>query len=54
MFAALLLLLLVLFGVGFTLHWLWIIAALFLVPWLIGFAVGTGARTGERRRWYRW
>jgi hypothetical protein len=48
----LLVLLLALFfgGLGFALHALWIVAAVILVAWLIGFAL----RTGESARWYRW
>jgi hypothetical protein len=45
-----LLLALVLFGVGFTLKWLWIIAAIVFLVWLIGFF----ARGVEGARWYRW
>ena len=37
-------------GLGFLLHALWILALIVLVAWLVGFAV----RTGEGRRWYRW
>ncbi len=47
-----LLLALVLFGVGFTLHWLWIAAAIVLIFWLAGFAFRSG--TGGGRRWYNW
>ena len=47
---AVLLLCALLFGVGFAVHFLWIIAAIVLVLWLIGFAVGR-SRGG---RWYRW
>jgi len=44
------LLLAVLFGaVGFAVHLLWIVAAVVLLVWFIGFA----ARTGDGR-WYRW
>jgi hypothetical protein len=44
------LLIAILFGaVGFAIHFLWIIAAIVLVLWLLGFA----ARSGEGR-WYRW
>jgi hypothetical protein len=52
MLALLLVLLLaaVLFGVGFTAHLLWIIAAIVLVVWLIGFV----ARAGRGARWYYW
>lgn len=40
----------VLFGViGFSLHFLWVIAAVVLVVWLVGFV----ARSGSGR-WYRW
>jgi hypothetical protein len=51
MLALLLVLLLaaLLFGVGFALHFLWIIAAVVLVFWLIGFFV-----RGADRAWYRW
>jgi hypothetical protein len=49
-----LLLALILFGVGFTLKVLWIVAAVVLLVWLLGFvARGTGA-SGRRGRWYRW
>jgi type IV secretory pathway TrbD component len=40
-------------GLGFTLHVLWIIAGVFLVLWLVGFAVGRGEGAG-RHRFYRW
>ncbi|WP_218005733.1 hydrophobic protein [Actinomadura hibisca] len=49
-----LLLALVLLGAGFALKVLWIIAAVVLVLWLLGFvARGTGP-SGKRGRWYRW
>ncbi|MCP9951805.1 MULTISPECIES: hypothetical protein [Actinomadura] len=49
-----LLLALILFGVGFTLKVLWIVAAVVLLVWLLGFvARGTGP-SGRRGRWYRW
>jgi hypothetical protein len=32
---------LILFGVGFTLHWLWIVAAILAVIWLIGLLTGS-------------
>jgi hypothetical protein len=38
---------------GFSIHMLWVIAAVFFVLWLIGFAVGRGANAGSRR-WYYW
>jgi hypothetical protein len=44
------LLAIVLFGVGFTIHWLFIIAAVAALLWLI--AVFTGS--GRRRRGYRY
>ena len=47
---AILLLALILGGLGFALHWLWIIAVVLLVVWLVGFLF----RTGESSRWYRW
>jgi len=45
-----LLLALIFGGLGFAVHALWIIAAVILVAWLIGFAM----RSGESARWYRW
>jgi hypothetical protein len=44
-----LLLALILFGAGFALEVLWIIAAIVLVVWLVGFL----ARSADAR-WYRW
>lgn len=42
-------------GLGFAVHVLWIIAVVFFVLWLIGWAVGRGAAAGSRRQWYgRW
>ena len=38
-----------LFGVGFAAHFLWIIAAIVLVLWLIGFVA-----RGADAAWYRW
>jgi membrane-bound ClpP family serine protease len=43
-----LLLAILLFGVGFSVHLLWIVGAIILVLWLVGFAF-----RGDRR-WYRW
>jgi hypothetical protein len=38
------------FGVGFTIHWLFIIAAILALVWLIAFfAGGVG---GRRRAWW--
>lgn len=39
----------VLFGVGFTLHWLWIAAVVVALVWVISFFVGG---VGGRRRAY--
>ncbi len=36
-------------GLGFAVHFLWIIAVVLAVAWLLGFVV----RSGERR-WYYW
>jgi hypothetical protein len=48
---AVLLLALVLGGAGFALHALWIVAAVVLVVWLLGFLMRS-AEGGAR--WYRW
>jgi hypothetical protein len=48
-----LLIVLIFFGIGFTVHFLWIIAAVLLVLWLAGMAVGRGESAG-RHRFYRW
>jgi hypothetical protein len=45
-----LLLVLILFGAGFALDILWILAVIVLVLWLVGFFV----RGVEGARWYRW
>lgn len=45
-----LLIALILGGLGFAVHALWVIAAIVFIGWLIGF----GMRAGEGRRWYRW
>jgi hypothetical protein len=45
---------LAIFGLSFAVHLLWIAAVLvFLVFWLVGFALGRGESAG-RRRFYRW
>jgi hypothetical protein len=51
MLALLLVLLLaaLLFGVGFAFKFLWILAAIVLVVWLIGFVA-----RGAEGTWYRW
>jgi hypothetical protein len=48
-----LLLVLILFGAGFAVHVLWIAAVVFLVLWLVGFAIGRGEGAGTHR-FYRW
>jgi len=48
-----LLLALVLGGLGFAVHALWIIAAIVFIAWLVGFAVAGGEGAG-RGRWYHW
>jgi hypothetical protein len=45
-----LLLVLILFGAGFALKILWVLAAILLALWLIGFFT----RGAEGARWYRW
>jgi hypothetical protein len=40
---------LILFGVGFAIKFLWILAVIVLVVWLVGFL----ARSADAR-WYRW
>jgi hypothetical protein len=48
---AILLILAVLFaGFGFAVHLLWILAAVFFVFWLAGFAFARGHRRGGRHR----
>jgi hypothetical protein len=37
-------------GVGFAVHLLWIVAGVFFVFWLAGFAFSRGQRRGRRRR----
>lgn len=47
------LLVLIFAGLGFALHFLWIVAAILLVLWLIGLVIGRGESAGSRR-FYRW
>jgi len=47
------LLVLLLAGLGFAMHFLWVVAAIFFVLWLVGFAVGRGASSGHHN-FYRW
>ena len=48
-----LLLVLILFGLGFAVHLLWIAAVVFAIVWIIGFALGRGESAGTHR-FYRW
>ena len=43
----------VLFGIGFAVHLLWWIAIAALLLWLIGFFLGRGGSEG-RHGFYRW
>jgi hypothetical protein len=47
-----LLVVIALFGAGFALKALWIIAGVLLVVWLLGFVMRRPAGSGAR--WYRW
>jgi len=53
----LLLLVLMLFGVGFSIHLLWIVAVVLLIVWLLGFMRHSrssgGRRSGGRRSSWR-
>lgn len=51
MFALLLVLLLIalLFGLGFAVKWLFVLAAIVAIVWLLGFVA-----RGPDARWYRW
>ena len=53
----LLLLVLVLFGVGFSIHLLWIVAIVLLIAWLLGFMrngrSGSGRSGGGGSGWRR-
>jgi hypothetical protein len=40
-------------GLGFALHFLWIVAVVLFVLWLVGFAIGRGEGAGSRH-FYRW
>ena len=39
------------FGVGFTIHWLFVVAVILALVWLISFLLG-GARGRSRRAWW--
>ena len=51
-----LVIILIVFGLGFALHVLWWVALVALVLWLLGFVLRVGESAGRsgRRRWYRW
>ena len=44
-----LLLIVLVFGLGFAIKALWIVAFVLLIAWLVGFVA-----RGTDRRWYRW
>jgi hypothetical protein len=46
---AFLIITLLLFGAGFTIHILWWIAVIALIVWVVGLLAH-----GPERRWYRW
>jgi uncharacterized membrane protein len=48
-----LLLVILFFGLGFTLHALWVVAVVLFVLWLLGFVIGRGASAGSGPHWYR-
>ncbi len=48
-----LLLVLIVAGVGFAVHLLWIVALILLAVWLVGAAIGRGSTSG-RHRFFRW
>jgi uncharacterized membrane protein YccF (DUF307 family) len=47
-----LLFVLLFFGLGFTAHLLWIVAAIVFLVWIVGLALGRGS--SGRHRFYRW
>ncbi|MBT2505695.1 hydrophobic protein [Streptomyces sp. ISL-98] len=49
-----LLLVLILFGIGFAAEFLWYLALAVLIVWLLGFLLRGPAVGGRRTRWYRW
>jgi hypothetical protein len=51
---AVLLLAVILGASGFTVHFLWVIAAVVFLFWLAGVGFARGSATGARRRWYNW
>ena len=51
---AVLVIALLLGGLGFAVHALWIVAGVVFVAWLLGFGLARGEGAGGRSRWYRW
>ncbi|MGD0344363.1 MAG: hydrophobic protein [Acidimicrobiales bacterium] len=47
-----LLLALLFFGLGFSLHLLWVVAAIVFLVWIIGLALGRGS--SGRHHFYQW
>jgi len=47
-----LLLVLLVFALGFSMHALWVVAAIFLAIWLVGLALGHGGN--GRHHFYHW
>jgi len=47
------LLVLIFAGLGFALHFLWIVAAIVLALWLVGLVMGRGEGAGHHR-FFRW
>jgi predicted Na+-dependent transporter len=41
-------------GAGVAVHALWYVAAIVLIPWLLGFLIRPAASGCGRDRWYRW
>jgi hypothetical protein len=48
-----LLVVLIVAGLGFTIHLLWVAAAILLALWIIGLVIGRGEHAGSQR-FYRW
>jgi len=47
-----LLFVLLFFGLGFTAHFLWFVAAIIFFVWIVGLALGRGS--AGRHHFYRW
>jgi len=48
-----LLIVLIVAGLGFTFHVLWILAGVLLVLWVVGFVIGRGEGAGNRH-FFNW